>query len=109
MCAAVLLIIVMTVVFPVPPVPMIASIVGVLIPYVIAPVVGTLKLHARLANYHRWSRHDHWRRLDNHGLRSLDNHRCRGDHDWNRQCQPNGDMEPSRMRGYGQGKACDTQ
>ena len=32
-----------------------------------------------------------------------------GDHDWNRQSQPNGDMEPSRMRGQGQGKACDTQ
>jgi hypothetical protein len=94
MCAAVLLIIVMTVVFPVP---MIAPVVGTLRPYMIAPIVGTLRLHAGLANYNRWSRHDHWHRLDNHGLRSRYNHWCRGDHDWNRQSQPNGDMEPSSV------------
>jgi hypothetical protein len=84
MCAVVLLIIVMTMVFPVPPVPMIAPIVGALIPYVIAPVVGTHKLHARLANYHQRPRHDHWHRLDNHGLRSRYNHWYRSNHDWNR-------------------------
>ena len=104
-----LLIIVMMMVFPVPPGPTITSVVGALIPYVIAPVVETLKLHTRLANYHRRSRHDHWHRLDNHGLRSRYNHRCRSDYDWNRQSQPNGDTEPSRMRGQGQGQACDTQ
>ena len=93
MCAAVLLIIVMIVVFPVP---------------MIAPVVGMLRLHVRLANYNRWSRHDHWRRLDNHGLRSRYNHWCMDDYDRNQQSQPNGDMEPSRMRGSGQSKACDT-
>ena len=86
LCAAVLLIIVMTVVFPVPPVPMITSIVGTLIP------------HTGFASYHRRSRHDHWRRLDNHGRWSHYNHWCRGDHDWNRQSQPNGNMEPSRVR-----------
>jgi hypothetical protein len=97
LCAAVLLIIVMTVVFPVPPVPM------------IAPIVGTLIPHTGFASYHRRSRHDHWRRLDNHWRRSRYNHWCRGDHDWNRQSQPNRDMEPSRVRGQGQEKACDTQ
>ena len=94
MCAAVLLIIVRTVVFPVP---MITPLVGTLIPYMIALVVGTLILHAGLANYNRWSRHNYWRRLDNHGLRSRYNHWCRSDHDWNRQSQPNGDMESSSV------------
>jgi hypothetical protein len=104
----VFLIIVMTVMLPVPPVPLIASIVGVLIPHVIAPVVGTLRLRAGFAHYYRRSRHDHWRRLDDHGLRSCYNYWCRSDYDWNRQAQPNRDTEPSRMRGQGQGKACDT-
>src|SRR5215510_4292759 len=97
LCAAVLLIIVMTVVFPVPPVPM------------IAPIVGTRRLHTGLANYYRRPRHNHWRRRDNHRLRAHYNHWCRGDHDWNRQSQPNGNMEPSRVRSYRQGKAYDTQ
>ena len=83
MDAAVLLVIVMTVVFPVP---------------MITPVVGTLILHAGLANYNRWSRHNYWHRLDNHGLRSRYNYWCRGDHNWNRQSQLNGDMEPCSMR-----------
>ena len=83
MCAAVLLIIVMTVVFPVP---------------MIAPVVGTLRLHVGLANYNRWSCHDHWHRLDKHGLRSRYNYWCRGDHNWNRQSQLDGDMEPCSVR-----------
>ena len=93
MCAAVLLIIVMTVVFPVP---------------MITPVVGTLILHAGLANYNWWSRHNYWRRLDNHGLWSRYNHWCRSDHDRNRQSQPNGDMKPSSVRSERQGKAGDT-
>jgi hypothetical protein len=98
MYAVVLLIIVMTVVFPLPPAPLIAAIGGALIPYVIAPVVGALRLHAGLANYYRRSRHDHWRRLDNHGPRSCYNYRCRSDYDWNRKSQPNRDTKPSRMR-----------
>jgi hypothetical protein len=89
---------VMTVVFPVPPVPMITSIVRALIPHVIAPVVGTLIPHTGLAYYHRRSRHDHWRRLDNHGLRSPYKHWGRGNHYRYRQSQPNGDMQPSRVR-----------
>jgi hypothetical protein len=77
---------------------MIASIVGALIPHVIAPVVGMLIPHIGLANYHRWSRHDHWRRLDNHGLRSPYHDWGRSDHDRHRQSQSNGDMQPSRVR-----------
>jgi hypothetical protein len=100
---------VMTVVFPVPPVPMISSIVGALIPDVITPVMGTLIPHTGLANYHRWSCHDYWRRLDNHGLRSPYHYWGRGDHDRHRQSQPNGDMEASSVRIERQGKACDTQ
>jgi hypothetical protein len=109
MCAAVLLIIVMTMVFPLPQVPLIVPIGGALISYVIAPIVGTRGLHAGLANYYRRSRHDHRRRLDNHGLRSRYNHWCWSDYDWNRQPQSNGDTESSRMRGQGQDKACTTQ
>jgi hypothetical protein len=93
-----LLIMVMTVVFPVPPVPMIASRDRALIPYAITSVVGTLIPHTGLANYHRWSRYDHWRRLDNHGLWAPYHYWGRGNYDWHRQSQPNGDMQPSRVR-----------
>jgi hypothetical protein len=89
---------VMTAVFPVPPVPMIASRVGVLIPYVIAPVVATLIPHTGLANYHRRSRYDHWRRLDNHGLWSPYHYWSRSNYDRYRQSQPNGDMQSSCVR-----------
>jgi hypothetical protein len=75
-----------------------APIGGAFIPHVIARIVRALRPHTGLATYHRRSRHDYWRRLDNHRLRSPYHHWCRGDHDRHRQFQPNGDVEASRVR-----------
>ena len=93
LCAVGLLImVVMTVVFPALPV--------LLVPMVL-PVVGMSVHYAWPGNHHRRLRHDHWCRMDKHRMRGHDYRRWRSHHDGKRQSQPDRDMHPSCLYGRG--------